>query len=694
MGEDFSILSRRRFLRLSLWAGGFLFMGGAGLLALRGWAPPMRGLRALTDREYRTLAALARALFPEGGAFPVGASDVDLARAFDAFLADEPEWNRTDLRRALFLLEIGPMVFEGRPRTFDRLSPEERLAHFERWSVAGLTRRQVATAFRRFLSLVFYDTPAVWPHIGYDGPLSGPGGTESGATGGAVVDLSATRPPARLDAEICVVGSGCGGATAAWDLARAGHDVIVLEEGGDLTGPALTQRDAGMYDQLYMDRGGRTTADLSVSVLQGRVLGGGGVVNACDVVPIPEGVLRHWQRSFGLAGWSPEALEPFQARALADLSASRPGWDDPLVNANNRLVRRGADALGWRGELMRHNRAGCAGIGACLVGCPVDAKRNPRFVAVPGAVRAGARFLLRARAVRIEGAGRELKTVHVRLLDGKGYREVGETSVRARVIILAANAVGSAQLLLRSGIGNEHVGRHLSLQPQLPVTAFFDEEVRFFRGIPQAFAVTEFERLDDERHGWWGYRIEAIAGTPGIVASLLPGLGSRGKTWMSRYGHVGAVLCLAPDEPRGRVEAERSGRLRIHYALDEEQRGRYRDAARNAARMFLAAGAREVLVPVVPPISIRSEADLARLDAMDLRPASAPLLSAHQQGGVRFAPSPRDGAADPDGQVYGTRDVYVFDSSGFPSSASSHTMAPIIAVAHRLAARLEARLGR
>ncbi|HET8541114.1 MAG TPA: FAD-dependent oxidoreductase [Anaeromyxobacter sp.] len=508
---------------------------------------------------------------------------------------------------------------------------------------------------------------------------------------GGVVDLSRSAAPEELSAEICVVGSGPAGATAAWDLARAGRDVVVLEEAGDYTGTALTQRDGRMYDQLYMDRGGRTTADLSVSVLQGRALGGGGVVNACDVVPIPDAVLRRWQRRFGLSGWSPEALAPFQARALADLSATRPGWDDPHVNANNRLLRRGADALGWRGELVMHNRAGCGGIGSCLVGCPLDAKRNARFVAVPGAVAAGARFLLRARAVRVEAADRELKTVRVRRLDPDGHHEVGELAVRARVVILAANAVGSAQLLVRSGIGNEHVGEHLSLQPQLPVTAVFDEEVRFFRGYPQTFGITEFERLDDEEHGWWGYRIEAISGTPGIVASILPGLGPAGKAWMSRYAHLAAVLCLLPDEPRGRIEVERSGRLRIRYALDEEQRRRFREAARSAARAFLAAGAREVLVPVVPPVSIRSEADLARLDAVTLRPASAPLLSAHQQGGVRLAPSPRDGAADPDGRVYGARDVYVFDSAGFPSSASSHTMAPIVAAAHHLAARLGAR---
>lgn len=171
MGEDFSILSRRRFLRLSLAAGGLLLACGAGLLALRGRAPRRTGLRALSDREYHTLALLSRALFPDGGAFPVGASDVDLARAFDAFLADEPDWSRKDLGRALFLLELGPVLFERRLRTFGRLAPEERLAHFERWAEGGELRRQVATAFRRFLSLVFYDTPAVWPHIGYDGPL-------------------------------------------------------------------------------------------------------------------------------------------------------------------------------------------------------------------------------------------------------------------------------------------------------------------------------------------------------------------------------------------------------------------------------------------------------------------------------------------------------------------------------------------
>ncbi len=145
-------------------------MGGGALLWLRGRAPAVAGLRCLGDHEYRTLRQLALALFPREGGFPVGADDVDLTRSFDAFLADEPPWNREDLKKGLFLLEYGPLVFERRLVTFSNLPAAERLAHFERWSGGGLVRRQLALALKRFLALVFYDRPEVWPYLGYDGP--------------------------------------------------------------------------------------------------------------------------------------------------------------------------------------------------------------------------------------------------------------------------------------------------------------------------------------------------------------------------------------------------------------------------------------------------------------------------------------------------------------------------------------------
>lgn len=163
--DGFSVMSRRKALKLALGAGGALLMGGGGLLALRGTAPTPSGLRILTGHEYRTMSKLAEIVVPSSGA-------VDLGRAFDGFLADEPPWNIRDLKSALFLLEFGPIVFERRLTTFSNLSPAERLAHFTAWSTSSLEVRRVAgAAFRRFLLLVFYDTPSSWPKIGYEGPL-------------------------------------------------------------------------------------------------------------------------------------------------------------------------------------------------------------------------------------------------------------------------------------------------------------------------------------------------------------------------------------------------------------------------------------------------------------------------------------------------------------------------------------------
>jgi len=507
-----------------------------------------------------------------------------------------------------------------------------------------------------------------------------------------IVDLSEAEAPDEQTVDVCVVGSGSGGATTARILAEAGLEVLVLEEGGDFVGTRLTQRDGEMYDQLYMDRGGRATEDLSISVLQGRVLGGGGVINASDVVPIPEGVLRHWARAHGLGHLSAEALAPHQQRVLADLSASRIAEDQ--LNLANRLLRGGAESLGWRGEVMMHNRVGCGGLGTCLIGCPLGAKQNPRAVAIPAAIQAGATFYTRARAVRIEEADRELKTVVVRTLDERGYHERSELRIQARVVVVAANAVATPQLLLRSGIGNEHVGRHVMLQPQQPIVALFDHEVVAFRGIPQAFAVTEFEREDDPEHGLWGFRIEAVMGTPGIVATLLPFVGAENKAMMTEYPRIAASLLLVPDAPSGTVGLKGSGRPLVQYTLREDLRQRLRQAVRAAARAYLAAGASEVLVPVAPAIRIRSQADLRQVDDLSFAPATTGLLSAHQQGGARMAGSAADGAVDPEGMVWGTRDVYVFDTSVFPSSSSSHTMAPVMTVSSYLATGLAERYSR
>lgn len=168
----FSFLSRRRFLKASLVAGGaILGIGGGGLLALRGRAPSVSGLRVLDDHEYQTLRSLVEVMLPKTDAIPLDATSMDLPRAFDEFLSNEPDHNVKDLQKALVLIEFGPLVFDKRVATFSRLPPEERTAHWASWATSdNILRRQVSIAMRKFFNLVYFDHEAVWPYIGYPGP--------------------------------------------------------------------------------------------------------------------------------------------------------------------------------------------------------------------------------------------------------------------------------------------------------------------------------------------------------------------------------------------------------------------------------------------------------------------------------------------------------------------------------------------
>ena len=156
---------------------------------------------------------------------------------------------------------------------------------------------------------------------------------------------------------------------------------------------------------------------------------------------------------------------------------------------------------------------------------------------------------------------------------------------------------------------------------------------------------------------------------------------------MARIRFAAAALLLLPDESVGEI-ALKHGRPLARYTLTDEYRQRGRKAIEIAAKIYFAAGAKSVSVPNAPPMVLRNPSELRRIDGLSLAPATLPLISAHQQGGTRMAANPSQGVVDATAQVFGTRDVYVFDSSWYPSTSSSHTMTPILTTSHALSARL------
>lgn len=485
-------------------------------------------------------------------------------------------------------------------------------------------------------------------------------------------------------ADVAVIGSGAAGAVWASLLADRGVDVIVLEEGGHYTKEHFTQREGEMYKLLYRDAVNQFTVDQRVNVQQGRCVGGSTVVNMADCERIPPEILAHWRGLTGIDEFDARVFEPLFAEAEAAIHVNRVAPEQ--LNRNNLILKEATEKAGQRGAAFMHNRVNCAGSGYCLIGCAYDAKQSTLVTLIPAAEHKGARIVAEARAERFEHENGVIKAVTGSRLDPATGAVAGRFSVRAKTFVLAAGAVHSPLLLMRSGLGGPEVGRNLSLQPQLPVMALFKDAVTAHRGIPQAYYNDQFEVHSAEK-GLGGFRLEGIAGGPAMSASSGAFIGHAHKELMTKYAHIAALLLLVPDRPLGRVVLDADDRPQIRYELQPEWKKQARKGMKLAGELYLSAGAEVVMLPVTPPVVLRGAADFAQIKNVGFDIGAVSTISAHPQGTCRIGVDPRKSVAGPDGRVHGTQNLIVSDASLFPTTAATHTMIPVMAVARWLAAK-------
>lgn len=491
--------------------------------------------------------------------------------------------------------------------------------------------------------------------------------------------------------DVCIIGAGAGGAAAALALAQAGLSVLVLEGGGYFPGAAFNQRERDMIPAFHANRGARFTVDGAINVLGAEMIGGTTVINMADCVPIPEPVLEKWARDYGVTGLGPADLAPAVAWVHEVLGAQ----DIPVsdLNANNRLLMDGSRALGYAGRPFLNSRRDCVGCGYCLLGCAYDAKQSAMVTWVPRAESAGARFYANCRVTRIHAAGRRVTAVEGQVLDPETRQPRFGFRVTPGTLILSAGTINSPALLLASGIanGSGQVGRNLILQPQMPVMALFDTPVRAHRGIPQAFAVEEFN-VANRAQGDWGFRLEGVSAPPGQIAAISPGIGESHRNLMHQFAHAASCLVLVPDQPSGVVRLDADGRPEITYVTTQEWRLRLRRGAQEALRCYLAAGAREAIIPSEPAFRCRQPGDVERIPDTLMEPGRIPLISAHPQGTCRMGADPASSVVDSTLKAHELDNLYVMDASVFPSTASTHIQVPIMSVTWLNAQRLAGRL--
>ncbi len=483
--------------------------------------------------------------------------------------------------------------------------------------------------------------------------------------------------------QVCVVGSGAGGAVVAKELAERGARVLVLEEGPRVGKEDFTSRILDAFSLLYRDRAmtgvvGRP----AIPIPTGRCVGGSTVVNMGNCLRPPPRFFQECAR-LGLSSFTQAALVPQLERVEAFLNVHP--VESHLLGDNGRLVARGAEQLGLPWEAMPRAHRDCQGCGHCSLGCPKDAKQAMHITYVPSAEALGARIYSQRRVTELVTRRGRVSGVRGTMV-GPGGGPEGEFEVQADTVVLAAGALHTPALLLANRVGdpNGHLGRHLRIHPVARVRGLFDEVIEGWRGVPQSVVIDRLEQDGILLHNTF----LALA----AEATAIPGFGREHWELIRRYRHLGALVVHLADRSSGKVRVGFDHRIKIDYRLGREDVLRLLNGIVLAARILFAAGASTVLLPIRFHEIVRSPGELDQIDLTRISPPRLKLAAFHPHGTCRMGADARAGVVDDSFRVYGLECLYVADASVIPTPLDVGPQLTVMAAACLAAERIVSQL--
>ncbi len=489
------------------------------------------------------------------------------------------------------------------------------------------------------------------------------------------------------DFDIVIIGSGAGGGTVAKELSplcKDGVRIAVLEWGPKFREEEYTGREVEMAQKLYFDGGGFLTRDKAMTLAFAKAYGGSTVVYTGTSLTLPKETLHRW----GVKALDHDDLLRRSRKYIEENHVHL--LEEDRINDNNRLFREGCKSLGYRVEQFPINVKGCRGSGMCNLGCPNAAKQGTHRVQLPEAERNGVEVVTKCRVHRLEHQD-VVATVEDTPVGYPSAWGPGEYRIRSKVVVLAAGAVHSPAILLRSQIpaGLPMLGRFFTCHPALILVAQHAQPITNYHGHPKSYYCDQF--VDSKK-----FLLETCMYFPFVTAKNLAGFGADHSRLVGRMDTLQMILVLAIDEARyeNHVTIDRKGTPIVDYRLKEDVLDSLYESMKTSARIFFAAGAERVHAPASSKFLIeRSEQD--RLDELirreELKPGKVSISAAHLMGGCRMGTDVADSVTDEWGQVHGVPWLYVADASLFPKAAEINPYITIMALADRVAERIRDR---
>ncbi|CAN7149595.1 GMC family oxidoreductase N-terminal domain-containing protein [Rhizobacter sp. LjRoot28] len=515
--------------------------------------------------------------------------------------------------------------------------------------------------------------------------------------GWKITDASTLAADQTITVDVVIIGTGAGGGITAEMLAASGLKVALIEEGPLKSSTDFNMKESEAYPAMYQEALGRRTLDGGVGILQGRTVGGGTTINWATSIRTPAPVLEYWQRRYGLSELTAARMDPW-FRAVETRLGIQPWGGVP--NANNAILSNGMSRLGYSWGILSPNVKGCANLGYCGLGCPINAKQSMLVTTLPTALALGARLYTRLRAQNyVFNAARDrVESLVCDALDPSGLRPSGrKVTFKAKHFVQAASAINGPGLLLRSAAPDPHgtLGKRTFVHPSAAVSGIFPTPVKAYEGLPQSVYSDHF-LYRDAITGPLGFKLEVAPLHPVLVASSVAAIGEGHADVMRNFANYGTVISFArdgfhPDAPGGSVQLRADGSPILDYPLTPTVFEALRRAMKVQVDVQFAAGATRVFTghQQSKPGGYTSNAELqAAIDGFNFAPGLLRMQSAHQMGGCGMSADPTQGVVNGDGRHHQLKNLSVHDASVFPTSLGANPQETIFALSARMTAKL------
>ncbi|HQV40384.1 MAG: GMC family oxidoreductase [Moraxellaceae bacterium] len=487
-----------------------------------------------------------------------------------------------------------------------------------------------------------------------------------------------------LKADVIIVGSGAGGAVAAYELARTGKSVIVLEAGRYVPSSDFKEDMTDTMYRMYQDAGLQTNSTGDVILLQGATTGGSTVVSATISARIPDRVLKEWGADHGLENLSPEQLRPHFEKLEERLGVH---INEPHeINDAANLIVQGAEVMGWSWKPLSRNVKQCALTGHCLAGCPSDRKLSMLVTYLPWAIAEGAEIFVDAHVDFVTQRNGRASGVEGRFIDPDTKQVVSKFTAEGQIVVMGAGPIQTPLLLQKSGMGRQSgmVGRNLSIRPGVSVFGKFSDPVYGWRGALTGVHVDEFW---NEKSNWTDMD-SGVAAPAQLVSQGELGEGDDHIRFMKEYKYFSALNVFVHDHGQGFVQwigDPYEGDKRIEWNLNRDEFNSLRDGLRRAGRVMFAAGAEKVYLPSYNRTAASNvfELDQAvdKITFGSLGLYTMRMIAYNPQGTCRMGKDPFTSVVNPWGESHELKGLFVVDASIMPTEITVNTQMTVSALA-------------